>query len=146
MLVFAVAGCGGGFQAVGPADLALPGAFTPVGEIMQALPDGGTLHAVWGSGPDDVHLGGDDGQLFDVAAGDNISHVILGSGRDVRGIWGSAPDDVWAVGIQRNTPRGFVLRKNGPGGQWIESFATNYGLHSIWGSGTQRFAVGYSGA
>jgi hypothetical protein len=120
--------------------------FAPVSEIMQAIPDGGVLRAVWGSGPDDVHLGGENGLLFDVAANDNISHVMLGTGKDIGGIWGSSQDDVWAVGIQRNTPRGFVLRKNGAGSQWIEAFPTNYGLHSIWGSGNQHFAVGYSGA
>jgi hypothetical protein len=113
---------------------------------MQANPDGSALRAVWGSGPDDVHLAGDDGNLFDVAAGDNISHAMMGSGKDIGGLWGSSPTDVWAVGIQRDTPSGFVLRKNGPGGQWIEYGPTQYGLHAIWGSGTQHFAVGYNGA
>jgi hypothetical protein len=101
---------------------------------------------VWGSAADDVHIGGDDGTIIDVAANDVITHAIIGAGKDIGGLWGTSSTDVWAVGIARNTPSGFILRKNGPNGQWIEFGQTTNGLHAIWGSGTQQWAVGYNGA
>ncbi|MBN9161526.1 MAG: hypothetical protein J0I07_11215, partial [Myxococcales bacterium] len=59
------------------------------------------LHAVWGTGPNDVWAVGAEGTIlhFDGVAW-TVSSTGLGSGQEVNltGIWGSGPNDVWAVG------------------------------------------------
>src|SRR5262249_11305620 len=58
--------------------------------------------------------------------------------------WGSGPNDLWTVGTNKVTHGGVLFHKTTD--TWVQFGTSKYGLRSVWGTATQRFAVGLSGA
>jgi hypothetical protein len=69
------------------------------GGTWQQTPSGttGALVDIWGSGPDDIYVAGNDLVHFD---GKQWSKVALGANTFVREVWGSGPKDVFAAGAK----------------------------------------------
>jgi len=101
---------------------------------------------IWGSGPDDVYVGGDVGHLVHWN-GTNWAYVnlvgIMGS-NTIHGIWGSGPSDVYAGGDD-----GYLVHWNGT--LWVRvslTSDTNMGsndIQAIWGSGGSDVYAGGAG-
>ena len=83
----------------------------------------GALHAIWGSGPTDIWIGGANGLYHGTGAS---SEAIVFEHVDAPGdpmspilsIWGTGPDDVFAAGGHLDVdwlPHGRVVRRRGPG-------------------------------
>jgi len=92
---------------------------------------GGHLDGVWGSGPDDIFVAGNDGTGY----GGYIAHFADGEFDRyeypeswIGGIWGSGPDDVWAVGAE-------LLHYDGSKWTEVEKPPVVYMFRSVWGSG-----------
>jgi hypothetical protein len=117
---------------------------------------GADLPDVWGSGPADVFVVGEEPLLDENS---ELASVILhydGSqwGRqlrnvnlELRSVWGSGPADVFAVGAEFGSPEARILRYDGSG--WsrmmppVPQEAEEFALQSVWGSDKDHvFAVG----
>ena len=98
-------------------------------------PQGGSLHGVWGSGPNDVWAVGDAGILH--WDGSAWTAVSSGTTAYLEGVWGSGANDVWAVGDV-----GTILHWDGSA--WTSaSSGTTFALFGVWGSGANDvWAVG----
>jgi hypothetical protein len=111
--------------------------------IVQQIPDGGALGAIWGSGANDIHAVGDNGMIYDF---DGNTWTALGgaeTGAWLSGVWGSGPNDVYAVGTLAADARGIVLHYDGSG--WVQQASTATSLLSVWGVGGRVWAVGPGG-
>lgn len=100
----------------------------------------GSLHDVWGSGPNDVWVvgGNNDTGEGTILRWDGSAWTESSSpeGR-LWGVWGSSPDDVWAVG-----ELGKILHWNGSAWSNVPS-GTGGDLKAVWGSGPNDvWAVG----
>jgi hypothetical protein len=162
LLLLLSAGCGGfksaaadaGGDAGSAADAATPpdapiaaeggaeggsGPFT----IVQQVADAGSLNAIWGSGPTDIHTVGDNGMMYDYD-GTSWNAVVGMTGAKMQGVWGTGPNDIYAVGILAANARGVIFHYGGMG--WIEQMETNWGLNDVWGiAGGTIYAVGLGG-
>jgi hypothetical protein len=95
-----------------------------------------SFNAVWGSGPNDVWIAGEEGKLRHsrgwTEAGAGWEAVPTPSVATYYGIWGSGPNDVWIVGAA-----GVILHGSPEDGRLrfarVES-PTTQNLHGIWGS------------
>jgi hypothetical protein len=143
-LFFAV-GCETGGFVLLPGDLGAADADPSLQlSVFDDSPDGGDWRAVWGSGPNDVHVVGLNGRVL---AWDGQTAVLpnLGSANDLYGLWGSGTDELWAVGTKKSGAQaGVIFRLSGD--TWVQFGTTKFGLRSVWGAGDQRYAVGLSGA
>jgi hypothetical protein len=89
------------------------------------------LYGIWGSGPSDVWVCGNDGawhwdgSTWAFGAGSNV-------GRRLLAIWGAGPSDVWAAGAGGTTI-------HWTGSSWSvvpnDASAAGVDVHSLWGSG-----------
>jgi len=127
------------------------------------------LHAVWGSGPNDVFTaqagdsyGSDDQRTGSVILhynGTSWNRVESGTTDRFMGLWGTGPDDIYAVGYAigwknipwESSPRGTrsVMTKAASirhydGTEWSKVYSADEGLlYDIWGSSpSDIFAVG----
>ena len=103
------------------------------------LPQGNTLQAVWGSGPNDVFAVGSYGTILHY---DGIEWQVMDSGttQNLNGVWGSSGADVFAVGSG-----GTILHYDGAIWHPMSS-GTTRDLNGVWGSSTNNvFAVGSNG-
>ena len=103
-------------------------------------PQGGSLHGVWGSGPNDVWAVGGDGNGDGITLhwdGTAWTAVSSGTMYDLIRVWGSGANDVWAVGDV-----GTILHWDGSA--WTSaSSGTTFALFGVWGSGANDvWAVG----
>ena len=74
------------------------GACTAQGWCWQnPLPQGNHLNAVWGAGPADAWIVGDNGTILHWN-GKVWSAVASGTSKSLSSVWGSGAQDVWAVG------------------------------------------------
>jgi hypothetical protein len=97
-----------------------------------------TLNTVWGSGANDVWVGGYLGTLIHWD-GSKWSKVTATT-EDINAIWGTAKDNVWAVGT-----KGMILRYDGSAWTPATSGTTSY-LYDVWGSAKDDvWAVGEKG-
>ncbi|HSG99680.1 MAG TPA: M64 family metallopeptidase, partial [candidate division Zixibacteria bacterium] len=95
------------------------------------------MHALWGSGPDDVFAVGNLGTILHYG-GVGWGAVPSGSGEQLTGVWGSAPDDVFAVGLNA----GEVLHFNGS--SWSLLYDAPISLTDIWGlASNDVYATGF---
>jgi hypothetical protein len=112
--------------------------------VVQGVPQGQSLFAVWGSAPDDIFAVGSDGLHCDYysAAWHCMSDV---AGRDYYGVWGTEEDDVYAVGTVGTDGgmTGIVEHFDGTG--WTDAFLAPTPLLAVWGVGDQVLAVGPGG-
>jgi hypothetical protein len=107
-------------------------------EWQNPVPQGNSLHAVWGSAGNDVFAVGDAGTILHYD-GTNWSRMESGTTNYLYSIWGNAADDVYAVGAS-----GTILHYNGISWFPMASGTTN-DLLGIWGSSVNDiFAVGYA--
>jgi hypothetical protein len=97
--------------------------------VNQGAPLAEGAEGVWGSGPDDVWVGANDGLRH--WNGSAWSVVSTGFDGAVGAIWGSGPKDVWAVGGM-DTAQENLLHWNGT--SWSKSVAVER-FPAIWGSG-----------
>ena len=98
------------------------------------------LNCVWGSGPDDVWAGGDDGTMIHFS-GVAFTMVATASTASIRGLWGSGPNDVWAVG-DANT----IQHWDGTAWSLVVGGQLFPELNGIWGIGPDEiWAVGDGG-
>lgn len=106
-------------------------------------PTGDTLHAIWASGPSDVHAAGQAGTLMHY---DGNSWEVLYAGRSETGwqtinaLWGSGPTDVWGGG-----DGGLLLHFDGT--QW-SPMGSGVGARftSIWGLSSSALFLATNGA
>lgn len=111
--------------------------------IVQQIPDAGSLNAIWGSGPTDIHTVGDNGMMYDYD-GSKWNPVVSVTGAKLQGVWGTGPNDIYAVGILAANTRGIIFHNDGNG--WTEQLETNWGLNDVWGvAGGTVYAVGIGG-
>jgi len=112
---------------------------TPEWTWQNPLPQGNTLNAVWGSGPNDVFAVGSYGTILHY---DGSEWQVMDSGttRNLNGVWGSNGDNVFAVGSG-----GTILRYDGA--VWGPmSSGTTRDLNGVWGSSASDvFVVGSYG-
>jgi hypothetical protein len=126
----------------GGADAAASGAFT----VVNGLPEGESLTAIWGADKDHFVAVGTSGisYVYDTGAFMRLGSTTVG--RDYNAVWGLAADDVYAVGYAENGG-GFI--EHFDGNVWNVVYTTPDGLYGIWGgvSGKTTFiqAVGESG-
>jgi hypothetical protein len=130
-----------------PADAAVEspdagGAQASTFEIVQQRSDAGSLNAIWGAGPNDIHAVGDDGMIFDYD-GTRWSQVVGTTGAKLGGVWGTGPKDIYAVGTLSADARGIILHYNGLG--WTEETELPTGLVSVWGTDGVVYAGGLDG-
>jgi Tol biopolymer transport system component len=103
------------------------------------LPQGNTLRAVWGSGPEDVFAVGDHGTIVHY---DGYEWRLMESGttQQLNGVWGSSDADVFVVG-----GGGTILHYNGAAWSAVRS-GISLDLNGVWGSSASSvFAVGVDG-
>jgi hypothetical protein len=94
------------------------------------------LHAIWGTGANDVWAVGDKGTIRHIANANAVRWDIVPSPTSelLRAVWGSGPNDVWAVG-----DNGAIIHWDGK--EWkpsVAAFQVNKkkpDLHGVWGSG-----------
>lgn len=96
----------------------------------------GAFTSVWGSGPDDVYVGGA-GEVLHRQGGVWKREVVDGR-TALQALWGSGPGDVLAVG-----PEGASFHHDGR--QWrARPTGTKADLRAVWGSGPKDvYAVGW---
>lgn len=101
--------------------------------------DGCVLHALWGSGPDDIWaLGREVALHFDGAA---WQRVEVPPGLELRDVWGDAPGRYWAAGFSGDVERGAVLRLQGD--TWVqEPLGESPPLFCVTGSGERDVWAG----
>jgi len=78
---------------------------------------GSPLHAIWGSGPNDLWAGGDGGLYHGTGSSPaTMTWTPVAVGAPIRSIWGKSATDVWATGYSGTTSSftGFVLHYSGP--------------------------------
>lgn len=112
---------------------------TPEWTWHNPLPQGNTLNAVWGSGPNDVFAVGNYGTILHY---DGIEWQVIDSGttQNLNGVWGSNGDNVFAVGNG-----GTILHYDGAVWEPMSS-GTTRDLNGIWGSSVSDiFVVGSYG-
>lgn len=103
------------------------------------LPQGDSLLAVWGAGPDAVWAVGDRGRVL---AYDGAAWHLADPGPTdyLAGVWGTGPDNVFVAGYN-----GRVLRFDG-GRWWLLPTGVTNDFNGIWASGPRdAFAVGDRG-
>jgi hypothetical protein len=119
-----------------PADAGSP--FT----VVQGLPGGEALAAVWGADPDDVFAVGTNDVHYEYYQGSwQRSQSVIG--RDLAAVWGTSASDVYAVGID-NTSGGGVI-EHFDGTAWTDDAITPTALYGVWGTGDAILAVGAEG-
>lgn len=99
-----------------------------------------TLHAVWGSGPEQVIAVGSSGSAihYDGSAWGELG--ATGTAQTLNSVWGVSPTDVYAAGD------GGVLLHYDRGAWSPSSSGTTAQLHAIWGrSATDVFVAGERG-
>ncbi|NLI55798.1 hypothetical protein GX420_02250 [bacterium] len=105
--------------------------------------DSGTtnyLRCVWGSGPNDVFIVGDDGVILHYN-GTSWSSMDSGTTNYLLSVWGNGPNDVFAIGYA-----GTILHYNGTSWSSMDSGTINTSL-GVWGSASNDvYTVGYTGA
>jgi serine/threonine protein kinase len=92
------------------------------------------LHALWGSGGDDVWAAGGEGAILHWD-GHAFEHVPSGTHELLRGLWGGARHDIWAVG-----DHGTILHWLGGGWSVVPS-GVQAALHAVWGTGANNVWV-----
>ncbi|MBX3208405.1 MAG: hypothetical protein KF764_25390 [Labilithrix sp.] len=112
-------------------------ALVPVFDYFKQHTPGTNFHAVWGSGPNDVWLAGDNGRIFhtDGYWGNMAEWRPQNSNTRARltRLWGTAPDDAWAIG-EIGTIRHWTYNEGGEL-YWAPSESTTTStLRAIWGS------------
>ncbi|MCB9852610.1 MAG: hypothetical protein H6819_05905 [Phycisphaerales bacterium] len=117
------------------------------GWTTMALPSAtGRLRCVWGSGPADVFVFGDEASLWNFNG--TSWHLLVGPtatlpsefGGAVNAVWGTGPDNVYAVGND-----GKMLHYDGSYWERLSS-GTTQDLRAIWGSAADDiYAVGDDG-
>ncbi|WP_438045046.1 hypothetical protein [Sorangium sp. So ce128] len=85
------------------------------------------LGGVWGSGPDDVFVVGDEGTIAHYD-GESWQVTLLDSGEHLQAVWGSGPEDVFAVGLESA-----ILHYDGERWRRMEA-PTLASLYGVWGS------------
>ncbi len=147
-----------------------PGTWTPASLFGSGETYPGRVHTIWGSGPADVRLGGEQFGNFDEDLGSTWGNHARRVGdawgvfqglddkymyATVRAIWGSSADDVWMSiddGIDQPWARGTLVHGKAPAAgqplEWSPTDSQSSGvLESIWGSSAADvWAVGASGA
>jgi len=104
------------------------------------------LMDIWGSGPDDIYVAGQNDTLLH-STGDGVWVAInpTASGMNYRGIWGSAANDVYIVAADGSGDNATFLHSTG-NGSWVVDAAPTEML-DIWGSSANDiWAVGQFGA
>jgi len=110
--------------------------------VVQALPEGESLMAVWGADADDIFAVGTNGVHYEYYQGTwNRDQAVLG--RDLYGVWGTSPTDVYAVGIVDANGTGIV--QHWDGSQWTDEYIAATPLYGVWGTGDLVLAVGAQG-
>ncbi len=142
LLACLAAGCDGGFHKLEVGDLGAADGDSTGFTTFDDAPDGGAWRAVWGSSPTHVYVAGEGGHML-AWDGTQLMRANLGSGNDLYGLWGSGGADIWTVGTVRTTQTGVLFHKTDL--VWIQFGTTKLGLRSVWGTATQRIAVGLSG-
>lgn len=105
----------------------------------------GPLRAIWGSGPTDIWLGGENVLLHGTgASSDALTFAVSPVGGDpvrVTSIWGTSATDVWAAGRMDSDgedPRGEVLRlsTSDAGASWAIDPVSEQGIafDHVWGT------------
>jgi hypothetical protein len=91
------------------------------------LPQGNSLHGVWGSSPSDVFAVGDAGTILHYN-GTSWSIMTSGTTCSLSDIWGSSSTDVFAVGHD-----GTILHYDGSNWHPMNT-GTNDNISAVWGS------------
>lgn len=99
--------------------------------IVQQLPQGAMLNAIWGADRDHVFAVGADAVAYVYTSGTWTKFGGNEIGRDFHGVWGSSPSNVFAVGAS-NAGGGFIRHYDGAG--WSEVLMTADGLNGVWGT------------
>jgi hypothetical protein len=110
--------------------------------IVHERADAGSLNAIWGAGPSEVHAVGDDGMIFDWD-GTRWNEVVGVTGAKLGGVWGRGPNDAYAVGTLAAGARGIVMHYDGRG--WTQQIELPTGLVSVWGIDDTIYAGGLDG-
>jgi hypothetical protein len=87
--------------------------------------------AIWGSGPNDIYLVADSGDLFH-STGDGtwtLETTATGGALHCGAVWGSGPTDVYA-----GFDEGVLLHSTGDGHWSPETVPTSNGITGLWGS------------
>jgi hypothetical protein len=131
----------GGDGGVTTAEAALADAGSPFA-IVQGLPAGEALTAVWGADPSDVFAVGTNDVHYVYYQGSWMrSQAVIG--RDLEAVWGTSASDVYAVGIDDATGEGVV--EHFDGSAWTDEAMVPTGLYGVWGTGDAILAVGEDG-
>jgi photosystem II stability/assembly factor-like uncharacterized protein len=98
------------------------------------------LDAIWGSGANDVYVGGQNGTLLhSVDHGQTWTPQDAGTPQAFFTIWGSGSEDVYACGIG-------CYHSTNRGQNWTLLPKLSFTVTALWGSGpNDLFAVGYGG-
>ncbi len=106
---------------------------------LSPLPQGNALHALWGSGPDNIYAAGELGALmhYDGQAWRVIEDVP--NRQSILGLWGSGPNNIFAVGHDTLWHYDGVQWREMAPPRGVSSFL----MRGVWGaSGNDVYAVG----
>ncbi|AKU96510.1 hypothetical protein AKJ09_03174 [Labilithrix luteola] len=102
------------------------------------------LHAIWGSSPTDIWVGGDNGLFHGTGPSSDALTWTKVRSEVISSIWGTSESDVWAVGSTKTYITMFdgkVLHYQGPAqdgsdGWELDPISTGtVGFRKVWGSG-----------
>ncbi|HEY3817554.1 MAG TPA: hypothetical protein VGL81_10300 [Polyangiaceae bacterium] len=110
--------------------------------VVQGLPAGEALTAVWGADPADVFAVGTNDVHYEYYQGSwQRSQAVLG--RDLESVWGTSASDVYAVGLDVTTNTGVI--EHFDGSAWTDDALVPTALYGVWGTGGAILAVGANG-
>ncbi len=113
----------------------------------------GALHAIWGSGPTDIWVGGEGGIFHGQGASSSAivwTAVATPAALPVLSMWGSSSDDVWAVAGKTHTStqpfvyEGQVLHYTGASAGWsLDPISSQPAAFSrVWGASSSDVWIG----
>jgi len=96
---------------------------------------------VWGSGPDDIYIVGQNGAVLHWD-GTALEELFVGVSQDLIGVWGDGPDQVVLVGGRRNGAAAIW-----DGTTWTNPDLGRYpGINGVWVAENTAWVVGDNGA
>lgn len=112
-------------------------------EVVQGVPVGEALNAIWGASAETIFAVGTNGLHMEYRDGRWQRRGPTFAGRHFAALWGRSADEVYAVGVIEGERRGIIQHFDG--NVWRDEYVADAPIYGVWGTDTMILAVGAKG-